>query len=322
MTKVLNRYAELVALRKFAIREETIDINDDQVLVKVEVCGLCKYDLAYYQGILGTFPGKLGHEPTGIVEQVGRNVTQFKPGDRVTGMYTKQPFQKGFATYAVGYEPYLLKVPDEIPLEYAIGEPLKCISTILRAAPPEFGDYVLVMGCGFMGLLVLAGLVGQGPEMIIAADIDDDRLAMAKEMGATAVLNPQKVDFANEVSKLTNGRGTDVVFEVTGNPHAVQQAAQTLRLQRARYVLGGWHGVPQMYNLRLWTHPGAVILCPHPQFSLDPMDDMRRAIEGLARGIFPMDKLVTHRFALDDIQEAFEIAERGDDGYIKGIILP
>jgi len=322
MTRVLNRYAELVELGRFVLREETIDITDDQVLVRVKLCGVCKYDLAYYKGILGTFPGKLGHEPTGVVEQVGRNVTQFKPGDRVTGLYTQQPFQKGFATYAVGYPPYLIRVPDDVPLEHALGEPLKCISTILRSAPPEFGDYVLVMGCGFMGLLVLSGLVGRGPELIIAADIDDERLAMAKELGATAALNPQKVDFLGEVAKLTNGRGTDVVFELTGNPNGLQLAAQTLRLHRARYVLGGWHGVPHTYNLRNWTHPGAVILCPHPQFSLDPMDDLRRAMEGLARGVFPMDKLVTHRFRLDDIQAAFEMAERGDEGYIKGIILP
>src|SRR4030042_4622850 len=104
MAKVRNRYSELVEPGKFVLKEETLDIADDQVLVKVQMCGICKYDLAYYRGILGTFPGKLGHEPTGIVEQVGRDVTQFRPGDRVTGVYTKQPFQKGFATYAVGYE--------------------------------------------------------------------------------------------------------------------------------------------------------------------------------------------------------------------------
>jgi len=322
MTEVLSRYAELVAPGKFVLKEEKVDTADDQVLIRVKICGICKYDLAYYKGFLGTFPEQIGHEPTGIVEQVGRNVTQFKPGDRVTGLFTEQLYQKGFATYAIGYPQYLIKVPENVPLEHALGEPLKCVSTILRSAPPEFGDYVLVMGCGFMGLLVLSGLAGQGPEMIIAADINAERLAMAEELGATVTLNPQRVDFLSEVEKLTRGHGTDIVFELTGYPEPVQLAARTLRLHRAKFVLGGWHGTECTYNLRCWTHPGAIVLCPHPQFSLDPMDDLRRAMEGLERGVFPMDKLVTHQFRLDQIQEAFELAERGDAGYIKGIILP
>jgi threonine dehydrogenase-like Zn-dependent dehydrogenase len=322
MTEVRNRYAELIEPGKFVLREETIDITEDEVLVKVQVCGICKYDLAYYKGVLGTFPGKLGHEPTGIVEQVGSRVTQFKPGDRVTGLYTEQLYQKGFATYAVGLPQYLIEVPDNVPLQHALGEPLKCVATILRAAPPEFGDNVLVMGCGFMGLLVLSAVSGRSPGMIIAADINEERLAIAKELGATVTLNPQQVDLVSEVKKLTHGHGTDVVFELTGDAEAVQLAAQTLRLHQARYVLGGWHGVPQRYNLRHWTHPGAIVLCPHPQFSLNPMDDLRRAMEALSRGVFPMDRLVTHRFKLDDIQAAFEMAEQGGVGYIKGIILP
>lgn len=321
MTVVRNRYAEVSEPGKFVFREEDIDITADEVLVRVEVCGICKYDLAYYKGVLGTFPGKLGHEPTGVVEQVGSRVTQFEPGDRVTGLYTEQLYQKGFATYAVGLPQYLIKVPDNVPLQHALGEPLKCVVTILRAAPLEFGDNVLVMGCGFMGLLVLTGVIGESPKMIIAADIDDERLAMARELGATVTLNPRKADLVSEVRELTGGRGTDVVFELTGNAEAVQLAAQTLRMHQARYVLGGWHGVPQRYNLRHWTHSGAIILCPHPQFSLNPMDDLRRAMEALSRGVFPMGRLVTHRFRLDDIQEAFEVAERGSKGYIKGIIL-
>ena len=318
---VTSRYAELRAPREFALGEEQLDINDDQVLVRVVVCGICKYDLNYFTGILGAFPQRMGHEATGIVEQVGRSVTELKPGDRVTGFF--QPgTMRGFATYIVGYPQYVVKVPEHVPLEQAIVEPLKCVSTILRAASPEFGDYVLVMGCGFMGLSVLAGLTGQGPEMIIAADINDDRLAMAADLGASVTLNPRKCDFLAEVEKLTRGHGIDVAIEVVGKPEAVELAAKTVRHGRARYVLAGWHGIPATYNLRLWTHPGAIIHCAHPAYSLDQMDDLRRAVNGLARGIFPMDRLITHRFRLDEIQEAFELAERGGEGYIKGVILP
>ncbi|MGC8786980.1 MAG: zinc-dependent alcohol dehydrogenase [Anaerolineae bacterium] len=323
MSKVHSKYAELLSPGKFMLKEEELEITDDQVLVKVLVSGICKYDLTYYKGILGTFPARIGHEPTGIVEQVGRNVRQFKPGDRVTGLYQKAGlYQKGFATYAVGDPESLVEVPGHVPLEHALGEPLKCVSTILRAASPEFGDYVLLIGCGFMGLLVLAGLVGQGPEMIIAADVSDRRLALAAELGAQVTLNPSKVDLEHEVARLTHRHGVDVAIELTGSPEPVEMAARTLRPGRAKFILAGWHGVPATYNLRCWTHPGAIVHCPHPAYSLDPMDDLRRAINGLARGIFPMERLITHRFTLDEIQKAFEVADKGGEDYIKGIILP
>lgn len=320
--QVHSRYAELVELGKFALKEEDVSIDDDQVLVKVLVSGICQYDLSYYKGILGSVPRCIGHEPTGIVEAVGRKVTGFQPGDRVTGLYTEQLYMKGFAQYAVGFPQYLIHVPDNVPLEHALGEPLKCISTILRAAPPSFGDYVLVMGCGFMGLAILAGLVGRGPALIVAADINDRRLELAKSMGADVVLNTAQVDLLKEVAALTHGHGMDVVIEVTGRPEPVELAAKTLRMGRGKYVLAGWHGKPEAYNLRAWTHPGAEILCAHPSYSQDPMDDMRRAIEGLARGVFPMDKLVTHQFKLNEIQHAFEIAGTGAEEYIKGVVLP
>jgi threonine dehydrogenase-like Zn-dependent dehydrogenase len=187
MTSVHSRYAELASKGTFVLKEEDVSINDDQVLVKVLVSGICQYDLSYYKGILGTFPRCIGHEPTGIVEQVWRHVQGFQPGDRVTGLFTEQLYMKGFAQYAVGYPQYLIHVPDNVPLEHALGEPLKCVSTILRAAPPEFGDYMLIMGCGFMGLAILAGLVGQGPALIVACDIHETRLALAKSLGADFV---------------------------------------------------------------------------------------------------------------------------------------
>lgn len=320
---VTSRYAELEAPQKFVFREEELAVSGNQVLVRVLVSGLCMYELNHYLGVVGEYPKRLGHEPTGIVEAVGPDVTEFKPGDRVTGLFQLPGvYQLGFATYAIGYSSYLVHVPYHIPLHHALGEPLKCVGTILRAAPPEFGDHVLVMGCGFMGLLILAGLVGRGLETIIVADVNNDRLVLAAEIGATVTLNPTECDFPAEVARITRGRGVDVVFEAAGKKVAVEWAAQTLRRGRGRFVLAGWHGIPEVYNLRMWTKVGAIVVTPHPTYSLDPMDDLRRAMDGLARGVFPMEKLVTHQFPLDDIQEAFEIMRRGADGYIKGVILP
>lgn len=315
---VVSRYAELETPGKLVFKEEQLSINDDQLLVRITHCGLCQYDGSYYKGIVGQFPQRIGHEPVGVVEAVGRNVSGYQPGDRVTGLYA---YLKSFATYGVAEPSQVLKVPDHVPSELALGEPLKCIATILRAAPPEFGDHVLVMGTGFMGLLVLAGLAGRAPATLIAADIRPERLALAREIGATHTLDAADPNFLEKVKEITDGHGTDLVFEVAGKPEPVELAAKTLRKTRARYVLAGWHGLPGTYTLRNWTTVGAIILTPHPSFSLDQMEDMRRGLDGLARGVFPMDKLVTHRFSLDELQAGFETMFAGSNGYIKGVMV-
>lgn len=316
---VTSRYAELVETGKLVLKEEEVSAGDDQILVRISHCGLCQYDGVYFKGIIGQPPQRLGHEPVGVVEAVGSNVQGFVPGDRVTGLFAHL---KAFATYGLAEPAQLVKVPEHLPSEQALGEPLKCISTILRSAPPEYGDHVLVIGCGFMGLLVVAGLVGRGLASLIAVDVQEDRLQLAAEFGATHTLNAARPDFLDEVKAITNGHGTDVVFEVAGNPEAVELAAKTMRRTRARYALAGWHGRPGTYTLRNWTTRGAVILSAHPSFSLDEMDDVRRGMEGLARGVFPMHRLITHRFSLDDIQDAFEVMISGADGYIKGVVIP
>lgn len=316
---VTSRYAELAKVGKIEIKEETVTWNDDQVLIRVTHCGLCQYDGAYFQGIIGTPPLRLGHEPVGIVEAVGRNVRDVKVGERVTGLFAHL---KAFATYTVAEPHDLLRVPEHIKSEHALAEPLKCIATIVRSAPPELGDHVLVMGCGFMGLLTLSGLVGKAPASLIAVDLLDSRLQLARDIGATHTLNGRDPDFLKKVQAITNGHGTDVVFEVTGNARAAELAAQTLRPQRAKYALAGWYGKPDQYVLRNWTTKGAVIMTPHPKFSLDPNDDMRRAMEGLARGVFPMEKLITHTFSLDDLQHGFEMMLGAAEGYIKGVVMP
>jgi len=319
MTMVTSRYAELVEQGHFVIKEETLIPADDELLIRITHCGLCQYDGVYFKGVIGSPPLRLGHEPVGTVAAVGRLVTGFEVGERVTGLFA---YLKAVATYGLARPEQLLKVPAHVPSEHALAEPLKCIATILRAAPPEFGDHVLVMGSGFMGLLLIAGLVGQAPASLIAVDVRPERLRLARDLGATHTLNARDPEFLEHVSEITNGHGTDVVFEVTSLAEPVELAAKTLRRTRARYVLAGWHGEPGIYTLRNWTTKGAIILTPHPSFSLDEMEDMRRGLAGVARGVFPMDRIVTHRFPLEEIQAAFETMIAGTDGYIKGVVIP
>lgn len=316
---VVSRYAELAKPGEFAIKEETIDISENQVLVRITHCGICQFDGAFYRGIIGSPPLRLGHEPVGIVEATGRSVKGFREGDRVSGLFADM---RAFATYAVAEPHELLRLPPGIRSEHALLEPLKCVVTIARSAPPEIGDNVLVTGCGFMGLATIAAIAGPALSSLIAVDLIDSRMQLARQIGATHVLNGRDPNFQEKVQDITRGRGTDIVFEVTGTSAAAELAAVTLRSRRAKYALAGWYGKPEMYTLRNWTRKGAILLTPHPNYCLDPADDLLRAVDALERGVFPMEKMVTHLFPLDDIREGFEMMVRASEGYIKGVVTP
>ncbi len=323
------RIAQLVAPRRFDIREKDLDISKEQVLVKVAACGICGGDLPRWQGKkerikADIYQGRprygyeeaLGHEPAGVVEEVGREVKNFKEGDRVTGLFTQ-----AYATHAVASPKGLIKIPDGVATEYAIIEPVKCCVTSIRAGQPELGDYVALVGCGQMGLIALAGIAKYPVAEIIAIDPIDSRLTLAKELGATVVVNPTKTDVENVISSVTKGRGVDVAFEATGVPGGVESASKVLRDGRARLILIGFHYARGEYDLSYWVKC-PVIHSTQPKYSLDERDDLRRAVIGLEKGIFPMEKIITHRFKLEEINKAFETFESKAGGYIKGIIVP
>ena len=116
-----NRFAELVSPEKFQVKVEELACGEDQVLIKILACGVCMWEMYRFEGKLGSFPARLGHEPSGVIEEVGRNVKGFEVGDRVTGF-----FGPGFASYAVARPGSLIKIPERIETEHALGEPLKC----------------------------------------------------------------------------------------------------------------------------------------------------------------------------------------------------
>src|SRR5262245_51503118 len=164
---VRTQVARLVEPRKIAVVEDSFELGPHDVAVKVAACGICSWENGFYTGQRETeLPRVIGHEPAGTVEAVGAEVSQWKRGDRVAGL-----FFPGFATYAQVPETRLVRVPDHVALEHAIVEPVKCIVTGLRAANPEFGDHALVVGCGFMGLLCVAGLRSPGLASLVAVDL-------------------------------------------------------------------------------------------------------------------------------------------------------
>jgi len=312
------RVARLVEPRKVEVVEDSFELGPHDVAVKIAACGICSWEAGFYTGDRPTpLPRPIGHEPAGIVEAVGSEVTAWKPGDRVAGL-----FGPAFATYAKARDTMLVRVPDSLALEHAIVEPVKCIVTGLRAARPEFGDHALVVGCGFMGLLCVAGLRSVGLASLTAVDLLDERLELARQIGATATLNPRRDDVLARLQEITGGHGVDVAMEASTVPAGFELASKALRRGRPTLAVVTTAVGPATYDLEGVLRTGAVVHFAEPGHCLDPIDELRRTAEALARGVFPMDKLITHRFGLDEIGRGIDMAVSRVPGYIKGVVVP
>ena len=170
--------AALTGPETFELRDADLSPEAGEVVVAIEVCGICSSEIPSFENgpEIDNTPLFLGHEPSGTIAAVGHGVTEFHEGDRVTGA-----FSGAFATHAVANAEKLIAVPDNVTLKYALGEPLFCITNIARAATPQFGDHVAVVGCGgldAMGLLDFApeeaavsrALLAHARHRVLAAD--------------------------------------------------------------------------------------------------------------------------------------------------------
>jgi L-iditol 2-dehydrogenase len=304
--------AYLVGRRQTELRSRTLDPQEDQVLIAIAACGICHGDVQVFDREHPE-PRPFGHEPVGTIVALGPWVKGLAEGDRVVGCLSGC-----FSTHTVARQGEVYRVPDELGDEACLAEALKCVTTVTRAARPDFGDNVVVAGCGFMGLAAVSVLAGTWKAKLIAVDPVESRRAMAFRFGATHAIGPAAGDVREQVLDLTDGRGADVAVEFAGYPKAVTSAARSLR-RRGLLVLGGGHTVGSECSEDIYMSAITVHHAP-PAFSPNQSGDWARAIAAMAAGRFPMQELVSHRFKLSEIQPAFESA-RDDPGYIKGVVL-
>ncbi len=327
--------AFIVGPRQFEIREIAMPvIGNDEMLVKIDACGVCSSDMSGYLGIgsaamqaRNPYPRRAGHEPAGTVIETGKNVVGFRVGDRITGYFADNCYAEFVSCnpsdrVARGHGSVIEKIPNSIPAKHALGEPLMSLVSIARTATPEFGDYIFQVGCGFMGLGVIAGVAHPKLREYIVADLDDGRLAMAKKLGATVTLNPSRDDVVAEVMKITGDRGVDVAIEVVGHPAGIKMVGDVIKTNRAKIILVGWHQAPDTYELFSWIKSPIIYSPQGIGMSTDHQSELRRAMWALEKGIYPMRELVTHTYKLEEIDRAFQDNLNRTPGYIKGVVLP
>lgn len=316
---MITKRAVLTHPGHFEFEEKNLEPEEGEILVKVKVCGLCNWELNHFKGILGDYPLTLGHEWAGTVVKKGKDVTQFEVGDKVAVL---PDTLEGFSEYAIAKAENCFLVNKEIPLESVLLEPIKCIVTVLRATSPEVGDFGVVVGCGPMGLWCTQILKSKMLAGLIAVDVDDGKLELAKRFGAIYTINSTKEDVEQRIREITNGHMADFVIEGTGIADMLEQSAHYLRVGQGRLVLMSYYDrKAKEVDFRLFSDLSLKLLNPHPAYSQNPLEDARRAMELINRRAICQTGIITHKFRLNEIQKAFEELERKPKGYVKGIVV-
>lgn len=242
------------------LRWENVDDirpGKNEVLVKIKAVGICGSDVHGYLGITGRRipPMVMGHEFSGVIEELGENVSNYKVGDRVAPYpvifcsdceFCKEgkphmcsnkealgvlECDGAMAEYVCVPEKVLFKLNDEV--SYNVGsmiEPMAVAYRGVNAAGDLDGKNVLIIGAGTIGLLVLAIVKTRNPGKIFISDLSDSRLSVAKEMGADVVINPSKDNLNDIIERETNNKSMDVAIEAVGATPTVQQAMSSLKI--------------------------------------------------------------------------------------------
>lgn len=292
-------------------------IADDEVLVEVAYCGVCTSELDMWEGSAGdiAFPRTPGHEVSGIITEVGSQVKGFKPGDRVGVWVTG----RGFAEYVAVKAEYCLPAGD-VPLDLALAEPLACAVNATELADISLADDLVIIGAGFMGNLMQKLLQLQGPRHVIVADTREDALERARQMGATRVVNVKNESLVDVVKELTDGRGADVTFEVTGVQAPLRTIGDVTRMSGKVVIVGYHQGVPREIPLGHWNWMAFNVINAHFREEATIMRGMRIGMRLLTSGRLSIDGLVTHRYTLPEINHAFETAHTKPEGFVKSTV--
>ncbi|RPI57353.1 MAG: galactitol-1-phosphate 5-dehydrogenase [Acidobacteria bacterium] len=322
-------------------------IGDEDVLVRVRACGICGSDIHGYDGSTGRRipPLVMGHEAAGIIERAGRGVQGFKAGDRVTfdstvscgtcdfcrtgrinlcdnrtvlgvscGDYRRHG---AFAEYVSVPARIVYKLPDSLPFERAAL--IEAVSIAVHAVGrhvPKPDDTAVVVGSGMIGVLVIQVLKDKGCRNIVAVDVDEDKLALARRMGAGGTLNAKAMDVPAAVRDLTSGRGADVSFEVVGHTDTVLTAIRSVRKGGTVVLVGNLSPKVELPLQEVVSREISVL------GSCASNGEIPECIDLLARGAVDVDPLVSLKAPLEDAPGLFERLYGGDKTLMKVIIQP
>jgi S-(hydroxymethyl)mycothiol dehydrogenase len=328
------------------------DPGPGEALVQVQACGVCHTDLHYREGGIGTdFPYLLGHEAAGVVEAVGSDVTDLAAGDfvilnwrAVCGQCRACRRGRPWYCFATHNAAQKMTLADGTVLSPALGIGAFAEKTLVAAGQctkvnpairPEVagllgcgvmaglgaalntggvtrGDSVAVIGCGGVGDAAVLGASLAGARTIIAVDIDERKLAGARQFGATHVINSRDTDPVEKIRELTEGNGADVVIEAIGRPETYTQAFYARDLA-GTVVLVGVPTPDMRLDLPLLDFFGRGGSLKSSWYGdCLPSRDFPMLVDLHLQGRLALEQFVSEKIALDDVEEAFAKMQRGE----------
>ncbi len=323
---------------------ETPKINAGEILVKIAACGVCNTDMHYIDHGVPTFkkpPMILGHEPSGTVAEAAADVQNFQVGDRIL---IPPVFSCGYCTNCrLGKENICLNMlmlgnhmdgayaeytkvpakdcqhlPDDLPIQEssiiadAISTPYHAVKNRAQVQP---GDSVVVFGCGGVGINVVQTASAAGGS-VIAVDIVDDKLEAAKKLGAQHAINAKDMEdkaLLKQIRTLTGG-GADIAIEAIGNPKTIVLATNAVKPGGCHCQVGYTHHDVPINAARLMFREIEI----KGSLGCRPVD-YPKIIEMVRMGKIQLEPVVTHKFKLEEINDAFELMRKGES--LRSIII-
>ena len=326
-----------------------------EAVIRITLTTICGTDLHILKGEYPVKPGLIiGHEPVGVVHELGSGVTGYTVGDRVlvgaitpcgqcraclsghwsqcgpgSGYEAMGGWRFGNTIHGAQAEfllvPFaqanLAKIPDELTDEQVVllADIASTGFSGAEAGEVRIGDAVVVFAQGPIGLCATAGAKLRGAALIIAVEGDERRLMMARQMGADVALDYRESDVVAEVKRLTGG-GVDVAIEALGAQSTFENALRGLRPGGVLSSLGVYSGKLQMpyeaFAAGLGDHRIITTLCPGGK------ERMRRLMEIVRRGKVNLTPLLTHRMSLNEIKEGYQLFGERRDGVLKVAVKP
>ena len=343
------------AVRMYAPRDLRLEqipvpkIKDDEALIKVMAVGICGSDIPRINEFGAHIsPITPGHEFAGEIVEVGREIKNFKVGDRVTvppilpcfkceyceqGHFSLCKDYKyfgsrndgAFAQYLAVVEQNLLKIKDNVTFEAAAtADPLANALHGVKRSGFKPGDKACIVGCGAIGLFAVQYMKAKGATVVVAVDVNDRKLEVAKNCGADVVVNGLDDDVVDQIIAATNG-GADVCIDASGFPIAQHNGIMATSKHGTTVLLGISHKPLELSEKcvdQLMRGEKAIVGSWNSFSKPFPGWEWTHGVACLADGTIDAEKVITHRLPLEDVPEIFEQIHRKEIFFNKILFLP
>ena len=288
-----------------------------QVRIRLEGCGVCASNLEPWAGQPWSSwpgePGGMGHEGWGVIDARGEGVTGLAPGQRVTALSCRS-----YADYDLADATMVVPLPDSVPA--LPGEPFGCAFNVFRRADIRPGQWVAVIGVGFIGAVVTR-LTAEAGARVIAISRRQSSLDLAREWGAEAtVVMDDHGRIIEDVKALTGEALCPRVIECAGKQWPLDLAGELVGFG-GKLVIAGYHqDGPRQVNVQNWNWKGIDVINAHERDPVVQREGLELAVAAIAAGRLDPSPLLTHRYPLEQIGEARAATRDKPDGFVKAVV--